>query len=80
MLKGKFYRRRHFGKKNLELILNKFSINLIINFAAESHVDRSINNPAKFINTNVLGTFVLLDTFKNHWKNNGSNEDWNLFR
>lgn len=38
----------------------------VIHFAAESHVDRSIFGPAEFINTNVFGTFVLLETAKRH--------------
>ena len=39
----------------------------IVNFAAESHVDRSIHGPAAFIGTNVVGTFTLLDAAKAHW-------------
>lgn len=39
----------------------------IINFAAETHVDRSIINPEQFLQTNVLGTFQLLETVKNYW-------------
>src|SRR5712671_1181098 len=38
----------------------------IINFAAESHVDRSINSPQNFIHTNIVGTSVLLDTARRH--------------
>jgi dTDP-glucose 4,6-dehydratase len=47
---------------NLELVseLTK-GIDVIVNFAAESHVDRSIVNPSQFLNTNVLGTQILLD-------------------
>lgn len=39
----------------------------IVNFAAESHVDRSIHGPAAFIDTNVVGTFTLLDAVRAHW-------------
>jgi dTDP-glucose 4,6-dehydratase len=39
----------------------------IINFAAESHVDRSIHGPAEFIQTNVVGTFNLLEAVRAHW-------------
>jgi len=39
----------------------------IVNFAAESHVDRSILGPAQFISTNVVGTFTLLEAVKAHW-------------
>jgi len=40
----------------------------ILNFAAESHVDRSIHGPADFVATNVVGTFNLLDVAKAHWQ------------
>jgi dTDP-glucose 4,6-dehydratase len=39
----------------------------IINFAAETHVDRSIHGPADFIATNIVGTFALLDTVRAYW-------------
>ncbi len=39
----------------------------IVNFAAESHVDRSIDGPGAFVETNVVGTFRLLDVAKHHW-------------
>ena len=39
----------------------------VVNFAAESHVDRSIDGPAAFIQTNVLGTFNLLDCAREYW-------------
>ncbi len=41
----------------------------IINFAAESHVDRSIDNPEIFIESNILGTFNLLEAARIHWRN-----------
>ena len=40
----------------------------VINFAAESHVDRSIDGPAEFVETNVLGTFRLLEESRNYWR------------
>ena len=40
----------------------------IVNFAAESHVDRSIDGPAPFIQTNILGTFQLLDAARSYWE------------
>ncbi|MEK7850376.1 MAG: GDP-mannose 4,6-dehydratase, partial [Deltaproteobacteria bacterium] len=39
----------------------------VINFAAESHVDRSIEDPASFVRTNVLGTQILLDAARKAW-------------
>ena len=40
----------------------------VVNFAAESHVDRSIDGPAAFIQTNVVGTLGLLESVRDHWK------------
>lgn len=54
----------------IENLFNKYSFMGVIHFAAESHVDNSINNPSEFINTNVLGTFNLLDVAKNYWIDN----------
>ena len=48
-------------------IFNRFSIDTVVHFAAESHVDRSIFGPAAFIETNIVGTFVLLEEAKLHW-------------
>jgi len=50
-------------------ILKKFEIDLVINFAAESHVDNSIANPVAFIETNIVGTFNLLNAALNFYKN-----------
>ena len=44
--------------------IKKFKPNLVFNLAAESHVDRSINNPASFIESNVIGTFNLLEVIE----------------
>ncbi|MEG2929939.1 MAG: dTDP-glucose 4,6-dehydratase [Oscillospiraceae bacterium] len=49
-------------------IFDKYNIDYVVHFAAESHVDRSITDPQVFVTTNVLGTQVLLDAAKNHWK------------
>ena len=54
----------------LKRIFDKYEIDGIINFAAESHVDRSIENPQIFIETNVLGTYTLLDICKHFWYEN----------
>jgi len=47
-------------EKLVQKIIRENKINIIINFAAESHVDRSIINPDDFIKTNILGTYTLL--------------------
>jgi len=48
-------------------LLKKYQIRAVINFAAESHVDRSIHGPGDFIQTNVLGTFNLLEAVRAYW-------------
>lgn len=48
-------------------MLAKFQPRAVLNFAAESHVDRSIRGPADFIQTNVVGTFNLLETTLTYW-------------
>lgn len=52
----------------VEEILSRHNIDTVVHFAAESHVDRSILGPMPFIQTNIVGTFVLLDAAKNAWK------------
>nr|WP_307990854.1 dTDP-glucose 4,6-dehydratase [uncultured Niameybacter sp.] len=54
----------------IDEIFTKYEIDTVVNFAAESHVDRSIENPEIFLMTNVRGTQVLLDAAKKHWKVN----------
>ena len=48
-------------------LLKKYQIRAVLNFAAESHVDRSIHGPGDFIETNILGTYNLLESMKSHW-------------
>lgn len=49
-------------------LLEQYQPRAVINFAAESHVDRSIHGPADFIQTNVLGTFNLLESVRDYWQ------------
>jgi len=51
----------------LESIFSKYEINTVVHFAAESHVDRSIHGPAEFMNTNIMGTFNILETARKLW-------------
>ena len=51
-------------------LFDKCKFNAVIHLAAESHVDRSIEDPLAFVKTNVIGTMILLNAFKNLWKNN----------
>ena len=48
-------------------LLKKHQVRAVVNFAAESHVDRSIHGPGEFIQTNVLGTFNLLEAVRAYW-------------
>jgi dTDP-glucose 4,6-dehydratase len=48
-------------------LLKKHSVRAVVNFAAESHVDRSIHGPGEFIQTNVVGTFNLLEAVRAYW-------------
>ncbi len=52
----------------VEAIFEQNEIDYVVNFAAESHVDRSITDPEIFLTTNIIGTQVLLDVAKKHWK------------
>jgi dTDP-glucose 4,6-dehydratase len=49
-------------------LLRRHQPRAIVNFAAESHVDRSIHGPAPFVDTNLVGTFALLDEVKAYWQ------------
>ena len=54
----------------IEQIFKTQNIDMVVNFAAESHVDRSIEEPEVFFTTNIIGTQVLLDAAKKYWKIN----------
>ncbi|MFT8838390.1 dTDP-glucose 4,6-dehydratase [Liquorilactobacillus satsumensis] len=58
------------NKEAIHNVFYDFRPDIIVNFAAESHVDRSIKAPSQFIETNIVGTFNLIDEFKNLWKGN----------
>ena len=61
-------------------IFEKYDIDTVVHFAAESHVDRSILGPEVFLQTNILGTFTLLEAAKKAWqKSDGSMRDDVLF-
>jgi dTDP-glucose 4,6-dehydratase len=57
-------------RERMEEIFKNNEITSVVNFAAESHVDRSIEEPEVFLTTNIIGTQVLLDTAKKYWKVN----------
>ena len=54
----------------IDQLLQEEDIDTVAHFAAESHVDRSILGPAAFVQTNVVGTFTLLEAFRQHWETN----------
>jgi len=54
-------------KELLISLLRQYNIDTIVHFAAESHVDRSICGPAAFVQTNIIGTFTLLEAVKSVW-------------
>lgn len=58
----RFYKRDICDFERIDKIIEKEKVEYIVNFAAESHVDRSIDNPNIFCNTNILGTQSLLNT------------------
>jgi dTDP-glucose 4,6-dehydratase len=58
------------NEKYIKEIFNSYKFEGVIHLAAESHVDRSIVDPLSFAKTNVLGTMILLNAFKNVWTNN----------
>lgn len=61
-----FYRTDIRNRKEIDRIFQIESPDIIVNFAAESHVDNSIENPAIFLDTNIIGTAVLLDACRKY--------------
>ncbi len=51
----------------MDALLPKFEIDTIVHFAAETHVDRSILGPGQFVQTNIVGTFTLLEAARQYW-------------
>ncbi|MDP3042683.1 MAG: dTDP-glucose 4,6-dehydratase [Candidatus Omnitrophota bacterium] len=64
--KFKFYKIDICNKKQIDLIFAKEKPEIVMHFAAESHVDRSINDAAPFIETNIKGTQILMDASRKH--------------
>ncbi len=52
----------------LDRVFSKYQPDFVMHLAAESHVDRSIDGPADFIQTNVVGTFTLLESSRRYWE------------
>jgi len=62
-----FYEEDICNKEKIKQIVNSFKPNQVIHLAAETHVDRSIDGPEVFINSNVFGTYNLINNLKNYW-------------
>jgi len=54
---------------SLTRLFLEFQPDIVMHLAAESHVDRSIDRPAEFINTNIVGTYTLLEVARKYWQN-----------
>jgi len=67
-------------RKKIEGIFMQYKIDNVINFAAESHVDRSIEEPDVFLTTNVVGTQILLDVSKKYWKINPDDKYCRIYK
>jgi dTDP-glucose 4,6-dehydratase len=63
----RFIRGDILDRELVERLLAEHAIRAIVHFAAESHVDRSIHGPEDFIETNIVGTFRLLEAARAHW-------------
>jgi dTDP-glucose 4,6-dehydratase len=61
-----FYRADIANPAQMDVLMAKHQFYAVINFATESHVDRSINSPQNFVHTNVVGTSVLLECARSH--------------
>jgi dTDP-glucose 4,6-dehydratase len=72
------HQRYHFSRTDIcngtavSELFSSFDPDAVVHLAAESHVDRSIDGAAEFINTNVVGTYVLLEVARAHWDKLGS--------
>lgn len=64
----------------VDKIFSENEIDYVVNFAAESHVDRSIENPQLFLQTNILGTQNLLDTAKKHWTTGKDDNNYPIWK
>jgi len=61
-------------------LFSQYDFDYVVNFAAESHVDRSIEDPEIFLRTNIMGTQVLLDSAKAHWLTGKDQQGYPTYR
>jgi dTDP-glucose 4,6-dehydratase len=64
------------NREKLDVIFSKHNPDVVMHLAAESHVDRSIDGPSDFIETNVTGTFNLLEAVRTYWQARGMPESF----
>ena len=64
------------NREKLDAIFKKYNPDAVMHLAAESHVDRSIDGPSDFIETNITGTFNLLEAARTYWRSNGRPESF----
>jgi len=62
------------NRNEIERLLAHYQPDAIMHLAAESHVDRSIDGPAEFIETNIIGTYTLLEAARNYWSSLPTNK------
>lgn len=73
--KNHIFKKGDIGNRALvSSLLAEYTPSAVINFAAESHVDRSIDGPAAFVQTNVVGTLGLLESARDYWRQLGDRE------
>lgn len=75
-----FYKGDICNKELVENIFMNIDIDTVVNFAAESHVDRSIEDPGIFLKTNILGTQTLMDVAKAHWSTGKDKDGYPVYR
>ena len=62
----------------IKRVFNEHQPDIVMHLAAESHVDRSIDGPGEFIQTNIVGTYVLLEEARDYWSNLDSDKKINF--
>jgi dTDP-glucose 4,6-dehydratase len=62
--------------EGIERVFEQYKPDAVMHLAAESHVDRSIDSPGVFIETNVIGTYAMLQAARSHWEGQGRPEDF----
>jgi len=72
----RFFKQDISNQAQIYKILNRYKPNGIFNLAAETHVDRSIDNPRNFIKSNILGVYNLLETLKKYSRKNKNSLDF----